>query len=75
MITRGIPIFTVSEQCDCKKGYRSSLDGLCQHCRTKDQITLRDNFWKEMEEKDISQNSWEFKYLRKKHFGGIYAFR
>lgn len=68
----GIPVKQVSEQCDCKKGYRSRIDGKCENCRSKKDKHALNLFWKEYTEKDIRQTGWEFSQLRRKHFGVVY---
>lgn len=72
-MSRAIPVPTVSQQCDCKKGYRSRLDAKCEHCRTKKDIDKLNAFWKDVVEGDLREGSWEFKRLRVKHFGACYV--
>lgn len=68
----GIPVKQVSQQCDCKKGYRSRIDGKCENCRNHQDVLRLNSFWKEYGEKDIKQSGWEFSQLRRKHFGVVY---
>ena len=69
-----IRVFQVSEQCECKRGHRSRIDGKCEFCRSTSDVNKLEAFWKEATDKDIHANSWDFKYLRRKHYGGLYEF-
>lgn len=70
---RAIPVPRVSQQCDCKKGYRSRIDAKCENCRTKADVVKLNAFWKECVDKDVRESDWEFKRIRVKHFGAAYV--
>lgn len=70
---RAIPTPIVSQQCDCKKGYRSRIDAKCEHCRNHQDIVRLNAFWQECVAKDVHESDWEFKRLRVKHFGASYV--
>ena len=69
---RAYPVKNVSQQCDCKKGYRSRLDAKCDNCRTKSDRAVFNKFWDEVEKQDCREGEYLFNRLRAKHFGFVY---